>query len=277
MNDYPVFDISTVSTTSYDEKGFLIASVEVPGGQDAGIDGFDLKHPYGFISRPPDATQTDGCDLAFAYIGSMPVALALGDTRKTKLLAELAKGESMQYGPGGNFVRCKADGSISMCTSASGKLDSDAPTVFFDVRPNAFRLNAPWGRWWFDDTGYHAFTTAGAALDLGFIKIPGVPAPFDQLSSYADITAAMIRLKGTTVDLGNSPLTKDHLAHATPVLTLFGLVNATLTAVAATPPLSGNQAITAALTALTTAYGIFLGESTPPLTAPRMRSIVTAS
>jgi len=280
-NDYPVVDVTTLATTTYDEDGFLTASLEVPAAEgEAGADAFELHHPYGFASRPPDSTATDGCQIGFAYIGSAGHAIAFGDTRKTKKLASLKKGESMQYGPTGNFIRCHEGGEISMFTSSDpkGDVQTDKPSVFFQVRPNAFRFTAPWGRQWFDNTGFHVFHTSGAQFHMG--QMSGLPAPFDQFTSYADIKAATIRLATNVLDVGNNPLTKDHLAHVTPVLTVFQQLANILTTLAASPTPSPGAPLGAAIAVPLTALQAYLAAlvAEGPMTAvPTIRSASISS
>lgn len=292
-NDYPVIDVTTCVTTTYDENGFLTASIEVPtAGEESGADPFELHHPYGFASRPPDATETDGCAIGFCYIGSAGHAIAFGDTRKTKKLALLNKGESMQYGPTGNFIRCSDDGAISMFTSSSpdGDVQTAKPSVFFEIRPKAMRFTAPWGRQWFDNTGFHVFHTSGGQMHLGAIS--GLPAPFDTMLSYIDFKAATVRAATNSFDIGNNPLTKDHLAHASPLILAIQQIFNALVAMANTPGAVGVMPIANPLVAqalgspvpvptlpspLSATVAAMSAEATLPTTLPVVRSITSSS
>lgn len=291
--EIPILDIATVSTTSIDEKtGVLLGSLELDAEGESGADAFEMVSPYGLASRPPDATEKDGAQCGYAFIGSRPYAMAFGDTRSTPLLAALKKGESMLYGYFGNFIRCKVDGTISLFTTTDGKVDGQAQGVFMNFAPLAWQFKAPWGKQTFDATGWHLNTISGAELHLG--SIVGLPAPFDQLTSYIDMMASAVRIKTATLDVGIDVLgvpdvTRDFLAHAGEIqimaATVAAIASAVSAALAATATALGpsGAAVTTAIapiaglvSTLNTQVTRWATETSTISAGPRLRSIVTA-
>lgn len=285
--EIPILDIATVSTTDIDSKtGVLLGSMELDAEGQSGADAFEMVSPYGLASRPPDATEKDGAQCGYAFIGSRPYAMAFGDTRSTPLLAALKKGESMLYGYFGNFIRCKVDGTISLFTTTDGKVDGQAQGVFMNFAPLAWQFKAPWGKQTFDATGWHLNTISGAEMHLG--SIVGLPAPFDQLTSYIDMMASQVRIKTAMLDIGIDvvgvpDLTRDYLAHAGEVNQFAALVGVALNALIALAAAAGTPGAAAlvgpaqaAVAAVTNKASTWTDELLTPATGARLRSIVTA-
>lgn len=230
------WSLSFVTFSRHDDDDFIGVQVQTEG--DGGAVPFELQHPYGFAARPldpiVDATgePTRGCSVLYGEQGNQTFAWLGSDPRSVSLFPALQKGESVQYGPTGQFIRCHADGSVSIFTTDDATYDGRS--VFLRVAPTGLTFEAPWGRMTFDEHGFHVLTRAGARLDLGYADV-GLPAPLDGLTSYAKLTAQMVSLKGTATVIGaNAGATND--AGVTALLVELALLRAALTGLGAVIP-----------------------------------------
>lgn len=263
------FDLYTAALSDLDGDGFVGVQLDLYGEQEAGGPPAELHSPYGFLSRPldpdtdADGNATLGCQALVADEGGTRHAWLGSDPRIIPILPSLKKGESLLYGPKGQFVRMHADGRVSLFTTDDGTMTGN--TVAMEVRPDGFRWICPWGKITFDATGFHVLHSSGARLDLG--AIGGLPAPLDSLASYATMGAAMVSVEGSVVSLGTDAGATEPAAKAQTVLAVLGAlttaVSALQTAVAAIAAAAGNggspiapsvaTSVTAAATAATTA------------------------
>lgn len=202
-----VVHFDAVRASEYDEDGFLGIQLEADGIGNA-LEPQTVHHeaisPQGFIGRPPQATVDEagttkqaGQALVF-WEGSEAFVLPVGAPEFIPGLATLRPGESQQYGPAFNYVRCHADGRVSIMTTQDGT--ANGRTVAFGVKPDGFESQSPWGRWRDDATGWHYRHRSGARLDMGGIS--GLPSPLDTLGSYATIEANLFELKSKIAQLG---------------------------------------------------------------------------
>lgn len=230
------FQLGTVLWSGYDDDDVLGVQVDTAG--DTGSAPLEMLHQHGFASRPLDpdvdaATQTAvGCVVQYAYQGSgQGFAWVSGDPRSLAKVPRLQKGESIQYGPQGNFVRCHADGSISLATTDDGTFDGRS--IFLRVLPTGLVFSFPFGRLTFDATGFHVLHSSGARIDLG--AIGGMPAPLDALNSYATLSARMVSLQGSATSLGTDAGLTNQTAVAA-LLVEIGLLRAALASLGAVIP-----------------------------------------
>jgi hypothetical protein len=243
-----------IEASKHDKDSFL-AIIPETFGTNSSLGAIELSHPYGFASRPVDKDAEGGaCGAYYAVDGAQGYAWLANDGRIQNKLPEILEGESFQYGPTGNFVRCHKDGRVSMFTTDDATINGR--TVALTVGPDGLVFNAPWGNLKFDATGFHVLHSSGARIDLG--ACGGLPAPLDALSSYATISAALTHVEGAATNLGASSPSAEPAAKATQtVIALQSLSTAllaagtALTAIGAVPinnPASG--AITAAVAAV---------------------------
>lgn len=238
------FQLGCVTYSGRDDDDFIGVQIDAVGDGPA-IAPFQLLHPYGFASRPLDPVTDEsgnpliGCTALYGQQGNECFAWLADDPRAAPTITALKKGESVQYGPRGQFVRCHEDGSISLFTTDDGTYDGRS--VFFRVAPTGFTFSAPWGRITFDDRGFHVLTSAGARIDLGYGDL-GLPAPLDGLTSYAKMTAHMVSLKGTATVLGaNAGATNE--AGVAALLAELALLRAALAGLGAVIPAPINPLI----------------------------------
>lgn len=180
-------------------NGFHAVQVDVFGSR-PGMDPWQLSHTYGFLSRPLDiGTDGRGCSAFYYRKGqSEGFAWLANDPRIQDLLPEILPGETFQYGPKGQFIRCHPDGKISIFTTDDAT--PNGKSVFQQVAPTGFTRVSPWGRETFDANGFHLKHVSGARIDLG--AIAGFPPPLDALNTYFTVSAAMVHIDAATVLLG---------------------------------------------------------------------------
>ena len=193
----------------------------------------------GFMSRPsiPSPGKAACQAMSFNDSGNL-VCFASRDLRGQQLSANLREGETVLYGSGkdGNAqgrVAIKQDGSITLYTT-SNNLAAGGSGMFLRLGPDGFRIETPFGRIVMDKSGIHMIHSSGARLDLG--GIGGLPAPLDQVSSYATVTAAIVHANGgVSTLLGPNPTQQVVGTGGAPlipisVVTPSGLGSAVLTA-----------------------------------------------
>lgn len=253
-----VLHLDSIRFGEYDDDGFLGYQIDADGqGTDASseleaqVTPFEALHPYGFLSRAlePDVDgggQLQGGALSLTiWEGARGYSVALHDARVVPALARCKPGESVQYGPRNNFVRCHDDGRISaMCTDDGTE---QGRSIYSEVGPNGFTWSGPWATLRHDALGVHYQHASGATFDVGGAS--GLPPPLGSLGSYFKVSAAIVAIKGQTVQLGTG--TFEPPAKALTLQGALNLVAASLTALGAVPQNGGaSAAITAAVEAI---------------------------
>lgn len=213
---------------------------------------------HGFASRPADPSSAGNAMAIVLRDGHQQRVGWVRDNRFAPLVGTLKPGESMMFGPAGQFIRTHQDGSITLFTTDNG--NTEGRSIYLMISPSeGFSFVCPWGRWTFGPNGIHLVHSSGARLDLG--AIGGVPG-LESLGSYAKLQGAMASVMGSVVSLGvdggaanvasvTSLVTiLSQLIHAISLITsatpgASALVTATLpadaaTAVTAFTPLLGN-------------------------------------
>lgn len=170
-----------------------------PRGEPRTADGFANGHQVtarvldGFWAVPPRGTQCvvlfPGGDVSAPGAG---LALPLSSPKKRKF-PNAKEGDYFFHGAGGQFVRARADGGISLFCTDTGT-DQGRPLSFSLIPSKGLQIRLPWGTLSFGPEGFHLKHSGGARLDLG--AIAGFPAPLDALSSYAKIQAASVSVRG---------------------------------------------------------------------------------
>lgn len=217
---------SRVVASRFDKDSFIGVMPET-FGPNSSVGAIELFHTYGFASRPVDMDQSGACGLMSDTDGPTGYSFLLNDGRIQSKLPEIKPGESFQYGPTGNFFRAHVDGSLSMFTTDMGPKQQ---SVYFQVKPNAFRQVSPWGSIQFDGNGYHLKHVSQARIDLG--AIAGLPPPLNALSSYVTLSAALINIEGTMVSLGANTGLHEPVAKGNTTYALFQALSAVLSALA---------------------------------------------
>lgn len=259
-------EYSRIESTKFDTDDFLSVTAEAlaSGGTHGAI---ELFHPYGFAGRPIDKDKSNAaCSMWTMIDGSQGYGFALNDGRIQSKLPTILPGEAFQYGPTGNFVRCHADGRVSMFTTDDATVNGR--TVALTIGPTGLVFNAPWGNIKFDPSGFHVIHSSGARIDLG--SIGGLPSPLGALSSYAKMSAATVGLQGSAVTTGHPAGIADAVAKSTPTVASLNAVSLALDSVGAalsaiTAILANGAAAPAsalAVTAITAAHGAILAAST---------------
>ncbi len=241
------------AVASYYEAGFLGLSVDVDGGQKAGAPPMAPMHPYGFISRPADPVTDDdglptlGVEVLYGWDGPQGYVLPLGDPRILASLPEAQPGESFMYGPTGQFIRCHADGSLSMFTTDDAT--TDGRSIYLKISPTTgLEYSCPWGRLTFGPNGFHVLHSSGARIDLG--AIGGLPDPASALASYAKMEGAVASVRGGLVNIGSDGGATNEAATTALVAYLDALVAAIATISPGTPGSAAMATLTAAIAAM---------------------------
>jgi hypothetical protein len=259
------FEMGACRFTEFEEDEFLTAQADGLGPEPR-VAPYELHHTYGFISRPLDADndnegrikQGRACNLLVGSDGNDNYAWLLGDPRPIALLPKIGKGESMQFGAAANFVRCKADGTVTLFTTTDGAYNGNS--VYCQVRQDGFRAVTPWGKIDLGSDGFHMLHASGARIDAG--AIGGLVAPLDALGSYVSLSAAMVKLEGAVLALGTTDGTSEPLAKATSLQTVLVTIQAALTAIGTALTNLGNGSATAAITA--SGVAVTLGATAVP-------------
>lgn len=232
------FDIGLGLMSSYDADGFLGTQYDADGQAGAGVSSYETHHPLGFMSRmldpvvdqhgAPDPTQS--CQVHIGMEEGQGHLWLLEDPRVVPNLPALRPGESLMYGCAGQFIRCHADGSITLMTTDAGGASS-GKSVYLQITPTGLRFVAPWGKLTFDATGWHLLTQAGGRFNLG--SVGGLPAPLDQISSFCNIAAGMVSVNGGTVSLGPTAGSGEPAPKGLTLLTYLQQLNVTIGLIAA--------------------------------------------
>lgn len=235
MNRAFDFRLHQVSYSEVDANGFIGIQFDAFGEEKSGMPAVEAHHPFGFMSRPADplvdanGSPQFGCNVLIGWDGDECHAWVLADPRSRLVLPTLLKGESIQYGVAGNFVRCHADGRLSLFTTDDGT--PNGKTVALQVKPDGLLFNAPWGKIVFDATGFHVLHSSGAAIDLG--AIGGLPAPLAALGSYVKLTAAMVQREASIIADGTAGASEP-VAKSIALLATLGAMQSAITSLQAT-------------------------------------------
>ncbi len=245
------WDLAVGTFSGYDLDDGLGIQVDGLGEKASGLSPFETLFPLGFLARPmdpetaPDGTPIRGCTVLRGWLGNRGFVLPMTDPRLPGTLPVLQKGESMMFGFAGQFIRCKADGSIALYTTSDGTTDGKA--VSLELSPDrGLEIQMPWGRLTLGPNGFHV-TTAKARLDLN--AIAGLPAPFDIIGSMATIQADMVVVNGGIVKIGPGPT--DATMKYTANMAALSAITSALAAIASAAAAPGNaDAKLAAIAAL---------------------------
>lgn len=256
-----MLQLGIATFSGIDETGFIAVQIDAFGENKSGVSPYPLSHSYGFAARPLPLRNGKGCGTYYWQKGSSEgFAWLANDPLVQALLPEIQPGESFHYGPTGQFVRCHADGRISIFTTDDAT--PNGRSVYSQVGPKGFTRVAPWGRETFDPNGFHLLHVSGARIDLG--AVGGLPVPLDALNSYVTLSAQMLRLEGAVVSIGPAdgvgmPAAKATIAQASDTEIVVAI-----------------DAIMLALEALTAALGAVGALTTSPAAASSAVAATTA-
>ncbi len=239
------WDLAVGTFSGYDVDDGLGIQVDGLGEKASGLSPFETLFPLGFLARPmdpetaPDGSPIRGCTMLRGWLGNRGFVLPMTDPRLPGTLPVLAKGESMMFGFAGQFIRCKADGSIAFYTTDDGTPTGNAITFIIDPE-DGFTWNCPWGRMTFGKLGFHLSFMGTAAIDLNAISgIPGIPDVIaSKVASMITLTAGSINLDATIATVGS--VGTDATLKATPTVAALTAIEAALTAIAAAAAAPGN-------------------------------------
>jgi hypothetical protein len=276
-------DFHALSDTTIDPDGFHSASVDAYGEGEATSSPNESHHLHGFLSRPMAGVldqasgEVDGANATQVLVlkyGHRSHAFNCEDPRTVPLLPQLQRGESLMYGSAwGQFVRCHADGSISLVTTSKPASDGTGQPLHLWIRPTGLEFVAPWGRLVFDQTGFHVKHISGASMGLG--SLGGFPAPLDSIASHFSVQAGIVSHDATAVAAGPSQGVQQPVALAAPVLEALTAVQVALTSVqaalASALPVSGiTAAQTSAVQVAVAALDVVLTGTTTTLPSPSL-------
>lgn len=249
-------EIEKVLGSELSNKGTVQLQIGDPVTGIAVDDAVQHMSGFGIVSMPcPPNEGKGGAEVVVLKTSGADIAIAGRDARFASIVGNMEEGETCVYAPGSMaYAVFKNDGGVSIGTTSTN--NPDGYSNFFQVRPTGFAWHCQWGTMRFDATGFHINHRSGARLDLG--AIGGLPAPLDQLSSYATMSAATVTLDGTAVHVGgaSTPIA-DTAAKSTPLMLYLAALNAAVAAVAAvasaaTPTAASAAALETMATALET-------------------------
>jgi hypothetical protein len=199
------------------------------------IEKAELFGALGIVGRPLTPTQSRGRPGHMEVIsvrgadGMIPIAAR--DTRLHSAFPNPQPGDITVVGYGANFMKLAADGTIAWATTSDGT--PNGAMAQMQLKGDGFQLVGPWGKIIYDSTGFHLLHFTGTRIDLG--GIGGLPAPFSELGSYCNISAAIMRINASAITLGNG-LLPEPVAKSKALQTVLTAISAAL---AGTPPGTG--------------------------------------
>lgn len=279
-----ILHLDTIRASFYDEDGFLGFQIDGDGDSsdeapelEAQVTPFQALHTYGFLSRPLDPTVDGSGRVNYGALsltfweGSRGYSFALHDSRVVPALARCKGGESVQYGPKNNFIRCHDDGRISqMCTTDGTENGS---SVLAEHGPAGWVWSAPWAVARNDASGWYYRHISGARCEIGGIS--GLPEPLGGLSSFVRFEAGIICLKGTAVQLGTGAFEPASKALALQVVLAAQAAADTAQAAADVAQAAANATTAAALAALQAAIAT-INPTAAAASAPAVTAAGTA-
>jgi hypothetical protein len=233
--------------------GGITAQIGNATDSTADNDRAEMWSPPGFYAVPSAPTKGQPSTQAFAVrCSDHDIIVATRDPRDAKVIGNLKPGDRVIAGgfPAQSRLFVRADGSITALTTDDNTADGNS--VYHRLSTTELRFWSPWGSQVHDQTGFHVRTWHGAKLDMGGL---GLPAPFSSYGSFANMTAAIIRLNGAIVQLGQDQGNSQALVQATSLQTVMALVATALTAIETSLSTLGqpqSAAITPAVAALAT-------------------------
>lgn len=249
------WDFAPAMFTGYSD-GFLTVQV-LGAGAGSTTEATQVSHTFGFVSRPrdPDVDASGnvnaGSTVVYAWEGARQVAWFDDDPRVTPRLPRLVKGSSLQYAilPDGqlSYIRLSgSDGSLDVYVpgQATGSYISLTDAGGLDI-------NTPYGRIQLGPSGYHV-KAGGARFSMNQMAGLPLPAPFDQLSSRATISAAFVNIDAICPTVGTDGGAANGLAVQQLQTFLTSLVAAIATITTSTPGAAAMAPIEAQLPALFT-------------------------
>jgi hypothetical protein len=98
------FDFAQVTSSEYDDDAVLGLGIDHYGAEEGGGPTAEAHSPFGFLGRPLDPTDGEGCTMLWWQEGSRTHAMALNDHRVRVKLPKLRKGGSAQYCAAGSYA-----------------------------------------------------------------------------------------------------------------------------------------------------------------------------
>ncbi len=169
----------------------------------------ELMQQPGFASRPADATPGKA---AAQYVtitrSDRDLAVAGRDKRAADIYKNLGPGDTCVYATSGAArLLLKANGTIAAITTDTN--DDSGRTMYVAMSAKGpsggpeLRLETPFFKAWIDASGLHMVDRSGAKLDFG--SVGGVPSPFDAVTSFFKIAAAIVKIEGAATMIGKGP------------------------------------------------------------------------
>jgi hypothetical protein len=198
------WDIGVAMLTTYDPDGFVSTQVDAPGENNAQVHSYENHFPYGLYARASDAPldgnsapdPTKSHQVLYALEGGQGHSWPMENPSIISLLPTLQPGESLFYGPMGQFVRTTIDGHILMWTPGTG----GGPDQSLMFGPDGFSVSGSWGKIQLDENGITLQTAAGARIDLG--AAGGIPAPTSAIGTHITMQAGAIDAQCTGFSAG---------------------------------------------------------------------------
>jgi len=206
------FDVGVLTNSEIEEEA-IRGQIQGYGDGKTGLPPAIVHVPFGFYSKPIDpwvgangeVDTQQGCQSLYAFRGDQMHIIPSFDPRTLKILPTIHKGDSLQYGADGSFIRIDNERhTISAQTTFDGT--PDGPTIFWSLGPDGFIVHAPWGKLEFSPNGFIVSLSNGARIDLGGIGgLASVIPPLAKILSYATIKAGSVHVEGSQTLLGSSP------------------------------------------------------------------------
>lgn len=203
-----------------------------PGGDVESFGEVDHINSLGITSRPFPANDAGHAEAPVlrGVPGCLGLALGGRDERCGDMYAALAEGDTVVHATGPSHaaqLKCAENGTVTALTTDDGTVTGRS--VFWQIRPDAFRGIAPWGKLTYDQSGFHVRHYTGARIDLG--GIGGLPAPLDAMGAYITLAAPIVKIEGSAIALGTAEGVPEPVAKATTTLAVLAEIGTALTAV----------------------------------------------
>ena len=180
--------------------------------------GAEMWSVPGIISipaMPATSNPTDAAQVIRIERDDQDIVIATRDVRAQQIAGNLKPGETCIYNShtdgygvakillkntaGTSPLGAAITDAIILATKDNGV--NTGNDIYLQIDNTAMRFVAPWGSFWFDQTGFHILTASGASFDLG--SGPSLPGPLSALATQCNIGAALVNIVTSHCDISN--------------------------------------------------------------------------
>lgn len=156
----------------------------------------------GIMSLPmlsSSGSSTDACQVLYINRNNQNIGIAYRDTRFLTNAQMVSPGETVVFAAGSKaMAKFGNDGGVTLSTQGS------KGTHYISVTPAGIFMQCDYGTLSCDANGWNMTANSGAQLQLA--GLAGLPSPLSSVASYATISAGIVNVAGTGVNIGKGPV-----------------------------------------------------------------------